>query len=396
MKKGQAAGAATLIAIIALFTILYILFLPADEREKLLGEPTLDGTGTSSHSKKGNWTENRTLVRESPGRMDSLSFKEYEHDLPSVNLYTRSSAERLKSVNALYAKNGVFDRKDAVLTFRVADPGAMQDVLLSFVVKTHQGALTITLNGQEVFASSIERANIEPIALDSGLLQEENELVFSVSAVGWAFWRTNEYELSNIMITSDVLDTSNQESRNTFMVTDTEKNNLDKAKIRFVPECEGSVGTLSVLLNNENIYEATPDCGSPVLQEFSTSYLDAGENKVVFKAESGRIIVDQIQVVTELKEIAYPTYFFDLSEDEFSSVEDDNMTVNMTFRFIEDETLKKADIYVNGHKTQLYTHGLAWSRNIDTFLEEGSNGVKIEPDGSLDVTELKVILYEKD
>ncbi|MBU0980614.1 MAG: hypothetical protein KJ709_07430 [Nanoarchaeota archaeon] len=392
MKKAQASGAAALIALIALFVLLYILFLPAELREDLLGEPTLDGDDNDDNS--GEVRINRTLVKESPGLLDEMAFKEYDHIMSTVTLYTTTSASVLKQANSLYIKNGVFDRQDSTLTFRIDDLDVLENVMLSFIAKRHSGTLKVSLNGHLIYESKLEQQNVEPIVLEKEYMANDNDLVFSVSSVGWAFWKTNEYELQTVQVTSDVSDISGQESKNIFLVSTTEKHNLDKAKIRFVPECSGTVGRLRVYVNNNNVFDSVPDCGSPVLQEFSPGYLEAGENRVVFRGEGGRFIIDQIMVHTDLKELAFPTYFFDLSDDEFRDIEKNEKTVNMTLRFIEDEELKKADIYTNGRRTQLYTHDLTWSRNLDNSLEEGSNGIKIEPDGTLEAVELRVILYD--
>ena len=68
-KRAQAAAAAALLAIIVGLIILYILFIPPGEREKILGE---DGERPGVTTVV---TENVTLLSESPRRIDFLSQK---------------------------------------------------------------------------------------------------------------------------------------------------------------------------------------------------------------------------------------------------------------------------------------------------------------------------------
>ncbi|MFH1408357.1 MAG: hypothetical protein ABIH34_00455 [Nanoarchaeota archaeon] len=394
MKRAQAAGAAALIAMIAVFIVLYILFLPAEERAALLDEDFDDDD--SNDDDIDEIKINRTLIKESPGLLDDLSTDEFEHDLPSITLFASTSASMIKEVGSIYAKNGVFDKNDARITFLIDDLANTNNVLLSFVAEKRKGMLTITLNGEQIFAGELSQANAPPISIQRSMLRDNNELRFSVSSVGWMFWRTNEYELRNLLITSDITDVSGQESKNVFLISAIEKENLDEAKIRFVPECEGDAGRLRVSINNKEIFNAIPDCGSPIVQEFSPGYLSQGENRVVFSTDKGRVIIDRIQVHTDLRELKFPTYYFDLSEKDVDEIASGDKTINMTFRFIEDEEQKKADIFVNGHRTQLFTYERFWSRNLDNFVEPDSNGIKIEPDGTLELVEFKVILYDRE
>ncbi len=318
--KGQSASsAAVLVAIIAGMIVLYILFLPADIRKDLLGEQGSVTTTTSTGDDTSSSEPSVIVVfEEAPGRIDYLKVSEFEHALSSVNLYTTTEATVLQSFDSVYVKNGIFDREFRNVTFAIDDVDNTNNVLLSFTPKRAKGRLSIALNGETIFDKEVGGVQ-NPIALPTRLLKEENLLTFEVSEVGFRFWTTNEYQLTDLKITGDVTDVSEQLSSNTFIVTDSEKFNLEKATLKFFPDCNPrSVGALTIYLNNENVYSSIPDCGQLNLIELSPSTLSAGENALIFKAQEGRYLIYQIIVKTKLKQQTYPVYYFDLEENLFS------------------------------------------------------------------------------
>src|SRR3989344_9695344 len=97
-KKGQAAAAAALIAVIAGMIVLYIIFLQPEDRAELLGEDTFTGSRSSSSSSS---SRNITLLNESPGRIDFLSQKKIEHSLPTAHVFTHTAGSVLEEKDSL-------------------------------------------------------------------------------------------------------------------------------------------------------------------------------------------------------------------------------------------------------------------------------------------------------
>ncbi|RMF06118.1 hypothetical protein D6764_03025 [Candidatus Woesearchaeota archaeon] len=391
-KKGQdtvaAGGAASLVALIGLIIIVYIILLPPDVREDLLeGNQSSGGNGNAEKLA-------RTLVEESTGTLDRLSQDEFEHHLSAVNLYTTSSAEILFEQASVYVKNGVFDKSFKTLEFDV-DSEYVSNALLSFRAKRRSGILTIKLNGKEIVSSEVPEYP-KPIRIEN--LAPHNVISFEVSPVGWKFWKTNEYLIEDLKITADITDVTNQEAASTFIVTREEKDNIESAVLTFYPDCRVSeAGKLEIFLNNQKVYSAVPDCGSVNKIDLSPGFINEGTNKLVFRAEKGYYLIDQIKVRTELSEITYPIYYFELSSDDMEEIRDGNLKVNMTFRFVDDVESKQATIYINGHRVSLNTRDAFYSRDITNYVEEGNNAVKIEPEQDhLDVVEFKILLEEKD
>lgn len=391
-KKGQATinagSAAVLILLLTMMLVVYILLLPPSEREDLLR-----GNETDDKDEKGNGGDDKEIIllEESPGRLDFLSSREYEHDIPSFYLYKTTNSEEIRAVNPFIVRNAVFDRKTYNITFMIDDVENTKNVLLTFSADKHVGVLSIFLNGRKIFESDVSSYNVEPVSLPHEFLKEENLLEFSVSEVGWRFWRTNEYQLAGVRIIGDVTDTSKQESRNTFFVTDMEKNNAERVFIKYSPECSpNAVGNLGVYINNQMVFYGIPDCGILNRQEIPPSMLFEGSNNVIFKTEEGSYLVDLIQIKTTLKETPYVVYYFELNNSQYDDVLDDKIDVNLTFEFVEKGNLKEAKLIINGHETGLYTKERIYSRIIDAYIQEENNALKIVPKDTLDIVNLQV------
>ena len=389
-KKAQSGiNAAVLVAIIAGLIVIYILFMPVSERKEILdiNDSEEDGGGEEDEN---------VLLLENPGRLEFIEKKEIEKPIDSLNLYTKTEAVVLKEINSIYVKNGIFDKLDKSFSFKVKDLEITDNILLTFIAKTHKGRLVISINGYEIYNDEINTLNIEPIKIPVESLKEDNVVDISVSGVGIAFWKTNEYSLEGIKITSEYTDKSGRESMNIFLVTESEEENIKEIEIRFSPECSpAKVGVLDVLINNRNIYSAIPDCGSLVMREFSPFYVVPGENTVIFRAESGRYLLDQIKITAKLKETPSYIYYFEMSNDQIKSIEEDKKDANLTLDFVDDIEVKEAEIVINGRRIYLSrTQDESYSRNINNYVKEGTNSLKIIPKRALDVREIRVELAE--
>ncbi len=395
-KRGQQGGgaAAVLVALIGLFVVLYIIFLPQAEREDLLGE----GNGDSDDNGDSDSKYNKTLLLAHPGNLDYLSQTEVEHRMPSLNLYTKKEGEVLKELNSMYLKHSLFTQKYETLRFDVDDPANTENALISFLVDAHDGVLSVDVNENNIFNKEIETANIEPIKIPEEHIKQTNEIVFKVSGPGFAFWKSNEYILQKVTVTADVADISGQESTTTFIVEESEKNNLKKAYVKFFPDCvPGEVGKLVVNLNNQNILSAVPDCGILNSYEFLPHHLVEGENRLEFRAESGRYLIDQIKVKSELKQPRNYIYDFELDSDQYSDiVSKGNKThVNLTMLFENDDKYKEAEIIINDRQRHMETKDKMYYRLIDDFVKEGYNYIKIVPKSQMYIVDLKVEIRKR-
>lgn len=390
MKKAQGANAAVLVAIIAGLIILYILFLPSEERMELLGENDTDDDN-------GDVEGEDMLLSEQPGRFQHLAKDEVEHPIPTVNLYTREEADVIKELSSIYAKNAWFDKLSRDVNFTIKDPDNARNVLMSFDATKHKGRLIIRLNGYEIFNDVVSVVNVPPIKLQPEYLTVDNNLQFEVSGVGIRFWTTNEYTLQGFKITADITDVSTRESQNVFLISGAEKDNLEEVKLKFSPYCDTQkVGPLKILINNHNIFSGVPDCDMLNTVEFSPFYVVEGENRLVMNAETGHYIVDRIKIETNLKEAPAYVYYFEITDEQMEKIEDSEADVNLSFRFVDDIEEKEADLIINGRKARLpRITDLTYSKDIDMYVLDGTNSLKIIPVTTFDVVEMEIEFAEK-
>jgi len=388
-KKGQstAGSAATLLAIIAGLILLYILFLPPQEREELLGSSnaSTQASGEEAHG-------NETLLLEHPGVIEYVAETEVIHNIPSVNLRTEPVSKILKKVLSAEVKRSWFSREDLTINFKAEDLKNLQNIVFSMNIIKGRGELTITLNGEKIYSSDSKL--FQPITLDKGSLAEDNVIVVSVSPPGWAFWLSNKYEIKDAQVIAEVIDTSLQESKNTFIVSSSEKNSLKEAFLRFYPSCDKAIGKVVVSLNNHEIYSAVPDCNvaNPSIQ-ISPQYILSGENLLVFKTEKGNYLIDQISIKAKLKESTNPTYFFNIEEDVYNDIINNSTKINLTMEFVDDLEKKEAKIVINGYETGINQYERIYTKRINAYVRKGNNAVEIIPKTTLKILELKVFLW---
>jgi hypothetical protein len=395
-KRGQSGtGAAALVAIIAGIIILYILFLEPSDREKLLDESLSDDNGFNEDDEDKIIS---ILLDEEPGRLDYLKGDEFEVDIPSFNLYKTTGSAEIETFNDFSVRNGWFDKKDVEKTFEIDELDNTDDVILSFVARKHVGTLSIDLNGDNIYESSVETQNVEPIKLrDNRLVEGENTLKFSVSKVGAAFWKTNEYSFENTKVIGDITDISKQKTKNIFTIEPWKYNNLERATLKFDPDCnQRNVGILDVYVNDVTIFSGIPDCGMLNKYEVPVGTLNAGINDVVFTTMEGIYLVDQIKVDLELEELTSPLYWFEITDDEMENITKGLIDINLSLEFVDDDEDKILDINVNGHMRRVDQDEADYEKQINSWVEEGRNYIKLIPKKTVDIVTLTIEMIELD
>ena len=364
--------------------------MPTEDKERLLKEKGKYESTTEKEDKI-------TLLSENVGRLDPVG-KVKDKEIPNVNIFETTNSKVLDTINPVYVRNGWFDKKIKIVKFSIGDLETTNNVVLSFSAPTRKGILSIKLNGELIYEYDINSINVEPIKLKKESLQKENELEFSVSGVGAKFWTTNEYSLDNMKIIGDITDLSRQESRNTFALTDTEYQNLEKAELRFTPYCisTAEAGILTAFINNRDIYSAVPACNerAPPL-EIPQSALSAGQNKVIFKTSKGSYSIEQIKLTFKQKDIPKAVYYFEANSTTLDDIKNNEFNAFIRIEFVDDQDNKKADINLNDHLTRIDQKKKDYEKNINEWLEEGNNFIEITPKTTLDIVELKVVLEEK-
>ena len=137
-KKSQGGlNAAILVAIIAGLIILYIVFLPASERENLV-ERKEDKTAAGGENPN-------VLLRVSPGALSTSQDLEDEKKISNIFLVETTNAKELESINPFIIRNSWFDKKTKRVDFSLEDPDNTDNAVVSFTAKKRKGILTINL-----------------------------------------------------------------------------------------------------------------------------------------------------------------------------------------------------------------------------------------------------------
>ncbi|MFH1682274.1 MAG: hypothetical protein ABIA37_00605 [Candidatus Woesearchaeota archaeon] len=318
-KRGQgAAGAAVLLAIIMGLIIGFIILIPPEERAKILGE---EKTGTVSSGETVSAEKRITkevLLQETPGTLSYISEREIEKVIPSVSVFTQTESKILIDKPSALVKKGVFSSQKEELYFELKDLTNTNKVLLDFSIDSFEGKLIITLNGQEIF--NRETNKISPLTLPKNLLQQNNNLVFEVSSPGIAFWSSNEYYLRNIKVVADITDTSSQESRHLFYVNPDEVKSIEEISLKVSLTCI-EMGKLTVKVNNYKVFSGVPqNCNDLLYYTIPSNVIENGSNWLSFSTEDGNYDIDNTLIKIKLKKPSYPTYYFDMEDDYFTSI----------------------------------------------------------------------------
>ncbi|MBU1004359.1 MAG: hypothetical protein KJ561_00870 [Nanoarchaeota archaeon] len=391
MRKAQGGlNAAVLVAIIAAIIVIYILFLPTEDRKDLL-EDTSGSSGTSSSS-----PDSISLLSENVGRLDPVGNVK-DKDIPNVMIFETTNSKVLEYLNPISIRNGWFDKRSKTVQVTLDNYENIDNVALSFSAPKRQGILSITFNGNLLYEYDINNINIEPIKIKKSLLQKDNELGFSVSGVGTKFWSTNEYALEDVKLIGDITDLSRQESKNTFTLTDTEYQNLEKTTMKFIPYCTSSanVGVLDVFVNDRNIFSAVPVCNDRYSQEIPLSALSAGQNKIIFKTSKGSYSIEQVKLSFTEKDTPEAVYYFEVNSTTIKKITDNDYDAFLRLRFVDEENTKRADLNINDHLMRIDQTKKLYEKNINSWLEEGNNFIKITPKTTLDISEINVELEKK-
>ncbi len=390
-KKAQEGGgaAAILVALIALFILVYLLFVPPAVRQDILegdGDGII-GDEDSDEIKIGS----SVLLLENPGDVTEEGSSSLSHSMPGVDLYVKTEGKLVEKIGGVAIARSIFNEKLRTIPFFLKDLDNVDNLLLSFNAITAEGDLIIRLNGEEIFNKYIEGA-VEPIVLRKSLLKEANVLEFDVTGPGFLFFLKNDYELTNVELRGDVTDVSHQKASATFYVDRDEKNSIRRGEVYFYPYCSSDADTLTIELNGAKIFSGLPKCGYANRFEISPEQVLSGSNSLDFEIDSGTYSITRLRMDTELRKKKNSIYYFDVSEDQMYNITSRDYEVYLQLRFPDDYKSREGRVYINNNIKSYDTEDDKYMTKVSSFIEEDFNSVRIVPEGSYEVTELKVWL----
>ncbi|MFW6231311.1 MAG: hypothetical protein ACOC32_04805 [Nanoarchaeota archaeon] len=388
----DAGSAANLVALLGVFIILYVLFVPPADRDELL-----NGGGTDGDDDDDDFDLVSYLINTQPGELHYFYDDDFEHPLPSFYLRESQYSEVLAEENPFSLRRSWFSDARKAIRFDVPSVRQASSLKMSFTVDNEpKGNLIILFNGEEIFNKRLDSGQITPITLPKEMLADSNALDFLLSPPDLAFWEANNYEISGLTVTGDFVDLTTLENSQKFFLEEIEKGNIGEARVLFSPNCnKNTVGKLTIMLNDESIYSAIPDCNALNTVYFDPAILVDSENVIRFSSAQGEYTMSLVNVKTQITDEEYPTYRFELTESTYDKLRSGDQYINVTLEMQDDEQFKEAYLLVNTVKFFIETNdNVYWRKIPDEVLEEGTNTVEIRPLNSFEAIRLKVGLYD--
>ncbi len=392
-RKGQGSDAryvAVLIILIAFFMILYILFVPPEEREVLLNQDLGTGTGIGAASSSAQVE----ILAASPGTISPERDTIQEHSMNAVNLFVKTEPKLLHLAQSMVVRTSLFSHQAPILTFAFEETD-MKKVSLFFSVEgTPRGDLTASINGNVFFSGKVE-SGARVIEIPLSLVKETNQLELRASNPGLAFWSSNEYRLNNVGIKTDFERINAQESR-TFVLVEREAKNVAAAKLAYFQVCNaklpGQFTNLKIYVNDASVFSGFVRCVSTKQElEFDKGLLVEGKNTVRFVLEQGDFSLNEVKVITETTEADFPTYSFIMDADHMKKISA-GKKVMLNVIFASDREAKNARVFIGDKSFIMNTEAGTFSRDVSTFVREGTNFVRIIPSNTFNIVSLKLII----
>jgi len=397
-KRGDSGGTsvAVLISLIGLFVLLFVLMLPPEERENLLGNQTNSYGDNNDNGVNG--VERSTLLLESPGTVYPNKKEEIDHKLNPINIFIRNEPKIITLVNSLEVSKGLFSGQDQNINFNVDDLNNLEDVILNFVVRDPKGKLIVELNGNVVLNSEVN-AGVKLIQLPISYLRRINKLDIHVSGPGISFFTVNHYTLEDVRVKQE-FEVENSKETRTFTVSDKEKDSLKGSKLSYFFYCNDldlTNAMFTLYLNDKKLdeYPQAIRCSSGEREiELNENEIKEGTNKLVFMIDEGDFSFSQIVINDKLSEKMFPLYYFFIDSNDFDKIENGDYGVILKLSLKDNDKTKRAEIKLNDETMHIDTRQDSYSRDITGIVESGENLIKITPINEFDIDRLKISIEE--
>ncbi len=390
-NKGQTAGgAAALVILVGLVIILYILFLPPADRAALLDE--INGSSYSSTIT----VQEDFLLNEHPRTLYPDLQDVITHELNTVTLYSNKNDVLLKEYNSIYVFSSKSDMKVFEDSFVFDSIYTFTNPLLVLENVDSNAPLTILFNGKEVYSGVPKKNSLVKIKLDDGIIKRENSLLIKVEDPKWyQFFSYNKAVIGSVKLLATANNNELLHSEQSFSVSQEEYDYFNTGYVRFLLSCTSKPSKVVVRLNDFLLSNAIFDCNQPVKLEFDKSSLIPGKNVISFKILDGVATIDRPVVKTVLKQKVRPVYYFYLSEDQFSSINNNDKVAFLELNFVDNNDVFDVNVNINGRIFNVRTYDTHYVEDISRFLVNGENYIVLVPRSRVDVKDLFVYLKPK-
>ena len=390
-KRAEGGGnVAVILVVIAIFMVLYLLFVSPEERQRILqSDNSSDLQGSNTGTIKG-----LELLAESPGEVNPTKEFAAVHRMSSVNIFLKEEPVIKDLASSIQVVKSLFSSTTPKLRFRTESLTETKRVYLFFSNSQASGELRIKINGNTIYGEEIKTAGISLVEIPLLYLKRDNEIELSVSSPGIAFWQTNKYDLKNIGIKQE-FERKNVEETRTFTLTDKEASSLKSLKLKYTQQCNtqlaNGVTRFEIFINDERAHSADIRCITTEEEiDLDPTLVKKGANTMTFRLEKGDFSFHLLKIETQSSESQRPTYFFSISENQFSDIKAGTRSIKLKMLLNRIGVLKNARILINNHEILLQTDKSSFERNLKDYIIEGTNFIRIVPISSFNIVGLKV------
>jgi hypothetical protein len=389
-KRGEAVMAmevSVLIFLITLAIVGYIILLPAEDREELLGTSDTSGSdGTSGSS----GTE--VLLSEAPGEVSSSRSTSQTRSLEPIRLYstTESATEDLST--SLTVSRNILQNNYKTITFDMDDLENLESLGLLFLITESKGDLIVELNGNIVYEGALRTSDL-PLTLPTNALEEEDNVLKLSTDLSYNPFSAHYYLLQDVQLVEDFTVSSTSSTRS-FSVDD--PGSVTKAELTYFITCNDDAdGILTISLNSREVFSDQIFCEYLNERELSlsSSYIGSS-NALTFAITEGDYNVEEADVVITTKAEDYPSFSFDVDSDVYESISAGEKEVYLLLSFSDDTSEKQADVLVQEFSFSFDTESDSYEKKITAYIDNGANSITIEPDNSFEIDNLKVYVTD--
>ncbi len=395
-KKGDTPAAAYFIMMLALFLTIYVVLLPTQEKQAMMGEPiTPPGMYTNDGVPSlGGYGEGYgNIFSDSPGFLQPYAVALLQRDLASISLYSSEEKEYETLAANVHIESTLVSKDKAEFIFDIDDTTTLQDVKLLFFVVDAKGEMTITVNGIKVLSGEIT-SDLLPVTIPKSVIGQVNRVTFEVKAPGlFAFMSKNTYTLKDVVVIKTFLRENSYEIRQ-FVLTEQELYDLNRMSLIFRPNClkVTETGRLGIRLNGKLVHDAEIVCDAGVAEiDFSPMDLIAGRNILEFAIDKGEYTLENVVVEGDYSSAEFYKGHFTLGPAEMDAVQQ-GANIVLRARFVNDGYRKQGTFYVNGFPVYFDSSSIEFTTDLNGIGYQGENVISIVPDTPLEVVALDIFL----
>ncbi len=383
-KKAQSAvEVSVLIFLIAVAMVGYIILLPQEDRNELLGESTTN-TGTSNEGSDGS----QTLLSENPGKVSSSKSSTQTRSLEPIRLYSTTESNSKSLASALSVSRNILQNNYKTITFNADNLEALEALQLLFLISESKGDLLISLNDELIYEGELT-SNELPLELPLDNLQEEgNELTLSTS-LAWNIFSPNYYLLQDIQLLQDytVADTN---AARTFSVEDASE--VSSATLNYFITCNSDEdGILTISLNSREVFSDKIFCSYLNERELALDedYLQTS-NTLKFEINDGDYNIEELEVAVKSKSRDYPSFSFDVESDLYQEISSGEKNLYLKMSFSDAESEKSGTVLVQEYSFNFDTESDSYEKKISSYVDDGANTITLQPTADFEIDNLKV------